>query len=90
MDPEIKYHINRKSYIRKLKGKVVLRYNFIPVELWLDTEAKFMPRFMDHEMAIYDSKKDEWLKVLKKKIASGLDSFVSISEDFILHMCWRV
>ena len=29
-------------------------------------------RFMEHEMAIYDSKKDERLEMLKKKIASGL------------------
>ena len=27
---------------------------------------------MEHEMAIYDSKKDERLEMLKKKIASGL------------------
>ena len=83
MDPEIKYHKNRQTYIRMLKVKVVSRYNSIPAELRLDTEAKFVARFMDHEMAIYDSKKDERLEMLKTKIASGLDSYVSMSEDFI-------
>ena len=66
-----------------MKFRVVLRYNSIPVELQLDTEAEFMAQFMDHEIAIYNSKKDKQLEVLKKKIASGLDSYVSMSEDFI-------
>ena len=42
-----------------------------------------MARFMDHDMAIYDSKTDERLEMLKIKIASGLNSYVSMSEDFI-------
>ena len=33
MDPEIKYHRNHQSYIQKLKVRVVLRFNSIPVEL---------------------------------------------------------
>ena len=83
MDPEIKYNRNRQTYIRKLKVRVVSRYNSIPAELRLDTEAEFVARFMDNEMAIYDSKKDERLEMLTKKIRSGLDSYVSMSEDFI-------
>ena len=63
--------------------KVVSRYNSILAELHLDTAAEFVARFMDHEMAIYDSKKDERLEMLKTKIAFGLDSYVSMSEDFI-------
>mgnify|MGYP007076045035 CR=1 FL=1 len=82
-DPKIKYHRNRQSYIQKLKVRVVSRYNSIPAELRLDTEAEFVARFMDNEMAIYDSKKDERLEMLTKKIRSGLDSYVSMSEDFI-------
>ena len=83
MDPEIKYNRNRQTYIRKLKVRVVSRYNSIPAELRLDTEAEFVAQFMDNEMAIYDSKKDERLEMLTKKIRSGLDSYVSMSEDFI-------
>ena len=48
-----------------------------------------MARFMDKEMTIYDSNKDERLEMLTKKIAAGLDSYVSMSEDFISD-CWRV
>ena len=55
MDPEIKYHRNQQSYIRKLKVRVVSRFNSIPIELRFDTEAKFVALFMDHEMAVYDS-----------------------------------
>ena len=83
MDPEIKYHRNRQSYIRKFKVRVVSRYNSIPTELRLDKEPEFVARFMDHKMAIYDSKKDECLEMLKTKIAFSLDSYVSMNEDFI-------
>ena len=86
MDPKITYNGNRQTYIRKLKVRVVSRYNSIPIELRLDTEAEFVARFMDNEMAIYDSKKEERLEMLTKKIAPGLDSYVSMSEDFISDM----
>ena len=39
MESKIKYHRNQQSYIRKLKVRVVSRYNFIPIELRLDPEA---------------------------------------------------
>ena len=89
MDPEIKYYRNRQKYIRKLKVRAVSKYNSIPAELRLDTQAEFVARFMDKEMTIYDSNKDERLEMLTKKIAAGLDSYVSMSEDFISD-CWRV
>ena len=38
-----------------------------------------MVRFIEHEMAIYDSKKDERVEMLKKNIASGFDSYVSMN-----------
>mgnify|MGYP000509387094 FL=1 len=38
-----------------------------------------MAIFMEHEMANYDSKKDERMEMLKKKIASSLDSYVSMN-----------
>mgnify|MGYP007132917739 CR=1 FL=1 len=53
-------------------------------------EAEFMARFMNHKMATYYFKKDERLKMLKKKIASSLDSYVSMSKDFKFAICWRV
>ena len=79
MDPEIKYHRNRQSYIRKLKVRAISRFKSTPVELRRITEAEFVATFMEHEMAIYDSKKDERMETLKKKIASGLDSYVSMN-----------
>ena len=76
---EIKYHRNRQSHIRKLKVRVVSRFNSTPVELRPDIEAEFVARFMEHVMAIHDSKKDGRMEMLKKKIASKLDSYVSMS-----------
>ena len=67
-----------------MKVRVVLRFNSTPVKLQINIEAEFVARFMEHEMAIYDSKKDEQLEMLKKKIASRLDSYVSMSEPFSL------
>ena len=79
MNLEIKYHRNRQSHIRKLKVRFVSRFNSTPIELRLDTEVEFVARFMEHVMAIHDSKKDGRMEMLKKKIASKLDSYVSMS-----------
>ena len=51
----------------------------IVVELLPNTETEFVARFMEYEMAIYDTKKEERRKMVKKKIASGLDPYVSMN-----------
>ena len=78
-DPNIKYHRNKHSHVYMSKVKVVSKFNSTPVELQLDTEVDFVAKFIEQEMAIYDSKKEERMEMLKKKIASRLDSYVSMN-----------
>ena len=79
MDAKLKYHKNRQSHIQKLNIMVVSKFNSTHVELWPYTEAKFVTKFIEQEMAIYDMKKEEQMEMLKKKIASRLDSYVSMN-----------
>ena len=48
------------------------------VELQGGAESDFVARFIANEMAIYDSRKEERMEMLKNKIAADFDSYVSM------------
>ena len=54
---------------------MVCKFQFTSIEFRFGTESEFMGRFMAHEMAIYDSTKEEQMEKLKIKIVAGYNSY---------------
>ena len=61
-DPKIKYKRNKQSHIRKLKIRVVSKFNSTPVELWPGTEVEFVAKFIEQELYKYTTRerKNGW------------------------------
>ena len=79
MDSERKYMSrSRQSYIRKLETKKVNQFNAIPKALQTCDEAKFVARFKEHDMAIYNMGKEHRMVKLKLKIAATSDAYASM------------
>ena len=85
MNTEIKCHKNQQSHIQKLKIRAVLKFQSTLVELQHDTEANFMARFIDQEMAIYNGGKEHQRAKLELKFVVA--SYVSMVNDYVCILC---